>query len=56
MNIDVINYTSNIQLYITRALSPAKYLQLRLMKRLKEQRCFEIRRGFESNRKRRAQH
>jgi N utilization substance protein A len=26
-NIDVINYTSNIQLYITRALSPAKYLQ-----------------------------
>jgi N utilization substance protein A len=27
-NIDVINF-SNIQLYITRALSPAKYLQLR---------------------------
>jgi N utilization substance protein A len=26
-NIDVINYTDNIQLYITRALSPQKYLQ-----------------------------
>jgi N utilization substance protein A len=28
-NIDVINYTSNIQLLITRALSPAKFLQLK---------------------------
>jgi N utilization substance protein A len=27
--IDVINYTSNIQLLITRALSPAKFLQLK---------------------------
>ena len=26
-NIDVINYTTNTQLYITRALSPAKFLQ-----------------------------
>jgi transcription antitermination factor NusA-like protein len=42
-NIDVINYTDNIQLYITRALSPAKYLQLKLMKRLKELRYFEQR-------------
>ncbi|MBK8806532.1 MAG: transcription termination/antitermination protein NusA [Bacteroidales bacterium] len=29
-NIDVINYTSNIQLFITRALSPAKIISLRL--------------------------
>lgn len=29
-NIDVINYTSNISLYITRALSPAKIISLRV--------------------------
>lgn len=29
-NIDVINYTSNISLYITRALSPAKIISLRI--------------------------
>ncbi|MBK7886261.1 MAG: transcription termination/antitermination protein NusA [Bacteroidetes bacterium] len=29
-NIDVINYTSNLQLYITRALSPAKITSLKL--------------------------
>ena len=29
-NIDVINYTSNIHLYITRALSPAKIVSLKL--------------------------
>lgn len=29
-NIDVINYTSNIQLYITRALSPAKITSIKL--------------------------
>jgi N utilization substance protein A len=28
-NIDVINFTSNIQLFITRALSPAKFLLLK---------------------------
>jgi N utilization substance protein A len=55
-NIDVINYTSNIQLYITRALSPAKVSSIKINEETKEQRCFEIRRGFESNRKRRAQH
>jgi N utilization substance protein A len=34
-NIDVINYTTNIQLYITRALSPAKVSSLKLMKKQK---------------------
>jgi N utilization substance protein A len=29
-NIDVINYTSNVSLYITRALSPAKIISLRV--------------------------
>ena len=29
-NIDVINYTSNVSLYITRALSPAKIISLRI--------------------------
>lgn len=29
-NIDVINYTNNIQLYITRALSPAKITSIKL--------------------------
>ena len=29
-NIDVINYTNNIQLYITRALSPAKISSIRI--------------------------
>jgi N utilization substance protein A len=39
-NIDVINYTSNIQLYITRALSPAKVSSIKINEE-KEQRCFE---------------
>jgi N utilization substance protein A len=38
-NIDVINYTSNIQLYITRALSPAKVSSIKINEE-KEQRCF----------------
>jgi N utilization substance protein A len=29
-NIDVINYTSNIQLFITRALSPAKVSSIKI--------------------------
>jgi N utilization substance protein A len=29
-NIDVINFTSNIQLYITRALSPAKVSSIKI--------------------------
>jgi transcription antitermination factor NusA-like protein len=43
--------TSNIQLYITRALSPAKVSSIKINEETKEQRCFKIRRGF-SNRKR----
>jgi N utilization substance protein A len=38
-NIDV-NYTSNIQLYITRALSPAKVSSIKINEETKEQRCF----------------
>jgi len=35
-NIDVINYTNNIQLYITRALSPAKVSQIKLNEETKK--------------------
>jgi N utilization substance protein A len=53
-NIDVINYTSNIQLYITRALSPAKVSSIKINEETKKSReCFLKKRGFESNRKRR---
>jgi N utilization substance protein A len=52
-NIDVINYTSNIQLYITRALSPAKVSSIKINEETKRAEVFKIRRGFESNRKRR---
>jgi N utilization substance protein A len=44
-NIDVINYTDNIQLYITRALSPQKYLQ-QINEETKELRFFETRGSF----------
>jgi N utilization substance protein A len=39
-NIDVINFTSNIQLYITRALSPAKITSIRLDERGKRAEVF----------------
>ncbi len=35
-NIDVINYTNNIQLYITRALSPAKVSQIKINEETKK--------------------
>ena len=38
-NIDVINYTNNLQLFITRALSPAKVSSIKLMKRRKLLKC-----------------
>lgn len=39
-NIDVINYTSNIQLYITRALSPAKVSSIRINEETKRAEVF----------------
>jgi len=39
-NIDVINYTSNIQLYITRALSPAKVSSIKINEELKRAEVF----------------
>jgi transcription termination/antitermination protein NusA len=39
-NIDVINYTSNIQLYITRALSPAKVASIKLNEEAKRAEVF----------------
>ncbi len=35
-NIDVINYTNNVQLYITRALSPAKVSQIKINEETKK--------------------
>ena len=40
-NIDVINYTTNTQLYITRALSPAKVSSIKLMKKIKSRGILE---------------
>ena len=39
-NIDVINYTSNIQLYITRALSPAKVSSIKINEETKRAEVF----------------
>ena len=39
-NIDVINYTSNIQLFITRALSPAKVSSIKINEELKRAEVF----------------
>jgi len=39
-NIDVINYTSNIQLYITRALSPAKVSSVKINEETKRAEVF----------------
>jgi len=39
-NIDVINYTSNIQLYITRALSPAKVSSIKINEEAKRAEVF----------------
>jgi transcription termination/antitermination protein NusA len=39
-NIDVINFTNNIQLYITRALSPAKITSIRLEEKSKRAEVF----------------
>jgi N utilization substance protein A len=39
-NIDVINYTSNIQLYITRALSPAKISSIKINEETKRAEVF----------------
>ena len=39
-NIDVINYTSNIQLYITRALSPAKVSSIKINEDTKQAEVF----------------
>jgi N utilization substance protein A len=41
-NIDVINYTSNIQLFITRALSPAKVSSIKINEETKEQRFLKL--------------
>jgi N utilization substance protein A len=46
-NIDVINYTSNIQLLITRALSPAKVSSIKINEETKRAEVFfEIRGSF----------
>ncbi len=37
-NIDVINYTSNMQLFITRALSPAKVSSIKINEETKTSR------------------
>ena len=39
-NIDVINFTNNIQLYITRALSPAKIISIKIDERNKRAEVF----------------
>jgi N utilization substance protein A len=39
-NIDVINFTSNIQLFITRALSPAKVSSIKINEETKELKFF----------------
>jgi N utilization substance protein A len=41
-NIDVINYTSNIQLYITRALSPAKVSSIKINEETKRAEVFKL--------------
>ena len=39
-NIDVINFTTNTQLYITRALSPAKVSSVKIDEESKKLKCF----------------
>jgi N utilization substance protein A len=49
-NIDVINFTNNIQLYITRALSPAKITSIKLDDETRRAPCIhEARSGFIGN-------
>ena len=56
-NIDVINYTTNPELYIRRALSPAKVSSIRINE---EEKCAEVMllpgRGVACHRKRRFEH
>jgi N utilization substance protein A len=55
-NIDVINYTTNNQLYITRALSPAKVSSIKINEDQKSRSFLEVGRGFKSHWPRRTQH
>jgi len=48
-NIDVINYTNNISLFISRALSPAKISSIRINEAEKSRSLPETRRSFSGN-------